>query len=77
MMTLFSNAVGPSEQGWVMGVTVALYTLGAGIVSLTGGWLMSINIHMPFVISIGSGLIALVLALTLWRRDMMEKIDPR
>jgi len=77
MLTLFSNAVGPSEQGWVMGVTVALFTLGAGLVSLLGGWLMSVNVHMPFIISIVSGLIALVLAVTLWSRDMMDKIDPR
>lgn len=69
MLTLFSNSVGPSEQGWVMGVTVALLTLGAAIVSLAGGWLMSINIHAPFVVSIASCLIALGLVALLWRDD--------
>jgi len=76
MLTLFSNSAAKNEQGWVMGVTVALFTLGAGLVSLFGGWLMSLNIHMPFGIAVASGLIALGLVLTLWRRDIMEKLDP-
>jgi MFS family permease len=77
MLTLFSNGAGKDEQGWVMGVTVALFTLGAGMVSLFGGWLMSLNVHMPFFISVASGLIALALVVALWRRDMMETLDPQ
>jgi DHA1 family tetracycline resistance protein-like MFS transporter len=60
-----------------MGVTVALFTLGAGLVSLLGGWLMAINVHMPFVVAVVAGLIALGLVVTLWRKDVMEKLDPR
>lgn len=66
-MTLFSSAVDESEQGWVMGVTVALYTLGSGLVSLIGGRLMAIDIHLPFVVSLASAVIALVLIQLFWR----------
>ena len=75
MMTLFSLAVSDSEQGWVMGVSVALYTLGAGLVALVGGELMSISIHLPFMIAVASSVIALILILTLWRGDDIRALD--
>lgn len=74
MLTLFSAAVEKSEQGWVMGVTVALFTLGAGTISLIGGWLMSIDIHLPFLISAASIALALVLIALLWRGDDMRAL---
>ena len=69
ILTLYSRAVDESEQGWVMGVTVALYTLGAGLVSLLGGRLMEINIHLPFVIAMACAVTALVLIQLLWRSE--------
>ena len=74
-LTLFSSAVDESEQGWVMGVTVALFTLGAGLVSLIGGRLMSIDIHIPFIIAVSCSLLALVLVLTLWRGADIRALD--
>ena len=77
MLTLYSAAVDDSEQGWVMGVGVALFTLGAGLVSLLGGWLMSIDIRFPFAIAAASSLLAVVLIPMLWRgRDFLE-LDSR
>ncbi|MCP4329734.1 MAG: TCR/Tet family MFS transporter [Alphaproteobacteria bacterium] len=76
-LTMFSAAVDDSEQGWVMGVTVALYTLGAGIVSVIGGEMMSIDIHLPFVISMASLILALVLVFTLWRGGDIRALDQR
>ena len=77
MLTLFSAAVGPSEQGWVMGVSIALFTLGTGAISLIGGSLMAINVHLIFIVAIGAGLIALALIAVLWGKDVMAKLDPR
>ncbi|MEM7443028.1 MAG: MFS transporter [Pseudomonadota bacterium] len=74
MLTLFSSSVDKTEQGWVMGVTVALWTLGAGIISSIGGELMSISIHLPFAISAGSLVIATVLMVTLWRGPDFEAL---
>ena len=75
MLTLFSLAVSDSEQGWVMGVAVALFTLGAGLVSLLGGELMSINIHLPFMIALASSVITLILIFTLWRGADIRALD--
>ncbi|MEM7172655.1 MAG: MFS transporter [Pseudomonadota bacterium] len=73
MLTLFSLAVDERQQGWVMGVTVALFTLGAGIISVIGGRLMAVSIHLPFMISVGSLVIALLLILLFWRtKDMRD-----
>lgn len=77
ILTLFSAAVGPSEQGWVMGVAMALFTLGTGSISIIGGRLMAIDIHLIFLVSIVSCLIAIALILALWRSQMMAQLDPR
>lgn len=74
LLTLFSSAVDESEQGWVMGVTVALFTLGNGLVSLIVGRLMSIDIYAPFAISVGSAVLAALLVLTLWRGDDLREL---
>ncbi|MCP3940454.1 MAG: TCR/Tet family MFS transporter [Desulfobacteraceae bacterium] len=72
MITLFSLSVDDSEQGWVMGISVAIFTLGSGIISLVGGQLMAINIHLAFIVSMVSGLIAFVLVLFFWRDKTMK-----
>ena len=77
MLTLFSEAVDDTEQGWVMGVTVALFTLGAGIISLIGGWLMSMDIHLPFIVSAVSVAVAIGLIAFSWRDDDMKTLLER
>ena len=74
IVTLFSQSVDESEQGWIMGVTVALFTLGAGLISLIGGQLMSINIHLPFIITLASLALALLLTFALWRGDAIRQL---
>lgn len=76
-LTLYSSAVDESEQGWVMGVGVALFTLGAGSVSLLGGWLISIDIRFPFAIAAAASLLAVVLVMMLWRGSDFLKPDSR
>lgn len=77
MLTLFSASVDEMEQGWVMGVTVALYTLGGGIISIVAGQLMAINTYLPFSIATGAVVIAFVLILSLWRGEAFEKLGSR
>ncbi len=45
LLSIFSDSVGSDEQGWVIGVTTAGFTLAAGITSLMGGLLMAIDIQ--------------------------------
>jgi MFS family permease len=75
ILTMFSTAVDDSEQGWVMGVSVALFTLGAGLVSLLSGDLMSVNIHLPFAIAVASAVIGMALIFLLWRGDDIRALD--
>lgn len=73
-LRIFSASVGDDEQGWVMGITVALFTLAAGLTSLLGGELMSIEIRSPFYVSFGAAIVALVLLLTTWNRPDIRRI---
>jgi len=75
MLTMFSTAVDEREQGWVMGVSVALFTLGAGLVSLLSGGLMAINIHMPFMIAVAAAVTGIALVFLLWRTDEIRAMD--
>lgn len=77
MVTLFSVSVDDSEQGWIMGVTVALYTSGAGIISLIGGSLMSLDIRLPLIISVGALGAAAILIFVLWRGEEMRRLNVR
>lgn len=72
MLTLFSLNVDESDQGWVMGVTFALFTFGTGSISLLGGVLMGIDIRMPFMVAIGSFAVAILLVVFLWRGKAMD-----
>lgn len=77
MLSLFSASVDETEQGWVMGVTVALYTLGAGIISFVGGQLMAISIYLPYSVALAAVVIAMILIFTLWRGERFRALDPR
>jgi len=74
LLSLFSASVSDSEQGWVMGVTTALWTLSAGLTSLLGGDLMERGLVYPFVVAIVSALICLALIATLWRAPGVRRI---
>ncbi len=75
MLSLFSAGAGPSEQGWSMGVTVAIYAAGSGTITALGGSLMDINMRMPFFLGIGSCVIALLLMATTFRNPAIQKLD--
>lgn len=63
----FSAAVGPEDQGWIMGVTTAVFCLSGGINSFLGGALMGIDIRLPFYLTAAMALLGLAL-LRAWRR---------
>ncbi|MBK2125263.1 MFS transporter [Fangia hongkongensis] len=61
MLALFSQSVDEAKQGWVMGITVSLFTLGAALTSFIGGWLMMIDINLPMIVASVGFLISLIL----------------
>ena len=74
LLAMFSGSVGDEEQGWVMGITVAIFTLVGGVMSLLGGELMSINIHLPFYIVIVAAVVALTMMSITWRTPDIHKL---
>lgn len=71
---LFSASVGPDQQGWVMGVSVAFFTLPAGISSALSGRLIAINLDAPFFVGAVATVLCFVLALVLWRTPQLRTI---
>ncbi|MEP2031314.1 MAG: MFS transporter [Paracoccaceae bacterium] len=77
LLGLFSGSVGEADQGWIMGVTTAIFCLAGGIMSLAGGGLMSFSIRLPFYISaIAAALGLIVLALT-WGSPLIQKLTAK
>ena len=74
VLGIFSASVSDDDQGWVMGITVALFTLAAALTSLLGGELMSIDIRSPFYVSCAAALLAMVLLFTAWNRPEIKRI---
>ena len=77
MLALFAASAGEQEQGWVMGVAIALFTLGTGMISLVGGALMALDPRYPFLVGIAAYAIALFFIFTLWRQDDVQALDPK
>ena len=74
LLSLFSASVTEDQQGWVMGVTTALWTLGAGITSLIGGDLMGLDLRLPFFMAAASAALTIALILALWRAPNVRQI---
>jgi predicted MFS family arabinose efflux permease len=77
LFALFAASVGEDEQGWVMGITIALFTLGSGLIALAGGAMMTINANLPFITGIASFILALIFIAILWRRPDVRALDRR
>jgi uncharacterized membrane protein YhhN len=58
-----------------MGITIASFTLGSGMISLAGGAMMAIDKRRPFIAGIASFLVALILIATLWRQPDVKTLD--
>jgi MFS family permease len=73
-LSIYSLSVDETEQGWAMGVTTALFTLGAGLTSLIGGEAMSLDIRMPFFYGAAVAGVAILLVLATWGFPAVQKI---
>ncbi len=71
---LYSAAVSDKEQGWVMGVTIAVFTLVAGVISLLGGELIGLDLDLPFYGVIIAALTALVVMFFAWNKPEIKAL---
>ncbi len=74
LLSLFSASVGDDRQGWVMGITTALWTLGAGLTSLVGGDIMGLDIRLPFYMAAAAACVTVVLIAALWQVPGVREI---
>jgi predicted MFS family arabinose efflux permease len=77
LLGLFSSSVSEADQGWVMGVTTAVFCLAGGIMSLIGGGLMSLDIRSPFYIAALAAALGLLLMALTWGAPAMRKLTQR
>jgi len=74
LLGLFSSSVNPDDQGWVMGVTTAVFCLAGGVMSLIGGGLMSVDIRLPFYIASATAAVGLLLLALTWGGPAIKKL---
>ncbi|HMB75622.1 MAG TPA: MFS transporter, partial [Kiloniellaceae bacterium] len=77
LLGIFSGAVSADDQGWVMGVTTAVFCLAGGIMSLAGGELMAFDIRLPFYIVTLSAAAGLLLLMATWGSTAMRQLTAR
>lgn len=53
IISLFSDQVGPEEQGWVMGVTGSIMALCFGVASFLTGIIVAAGPRLPLMIAVG------------------------
>ena len=74
LLGLFSSSVDERDQGWVMGVTTAVFCLAGGIMSLVGGGLMSLDIRLPFYIACAAAVLGLASMIAVWRHQRIAQL---
>ncbi|MEP3275679.1 MAG: MFS transporter [Stappiaceae bacterium] len=74
LLGIYSASVSDSEQGWIMGITTAVFTLAAGIMSLIGGGLMAVDIRMPFYIVIAAATLGLAFQFFAWNKPDVRRL---
>ena len=77
LLGMFSSSVGDEDQGWVMGVTTATFCLAGGIMSLFGGGLMTLDIHLPYYIAAAAAALGLLFMVTTWGAPAIRKLIAR
>lgn len=74
---LYSASVSDDRQGWVMGVTIAVFTVDAGVVSLLGGELIGLNLNLPFYGVIAISIAALAVMFLAWNKPEIKALTRR
>lgn len=77
ILGIFSASVDANEQGWVMGITTAVFTLAGGVMSLTGGEMMSVDIRLPFYVVIATALLGAVSMALTWNTPEIRQRTQR
>ncbi len=77
LLGLFSSSVSEADQGWVMGVTTAVFCLSGGVMSLIGGGLMAVDIRLPFYIVTATAAVGLLLVILTWGSAAIAKLTAR
>ena len=77
LLAMFSLSVSNEEQGWVMGITMAVFTFVGGMMSLIGGWLISVDIDLPFMLVAVAALLAIVVMRLAWNNDALARLTKR
>lgn len=73
-LNLFSPAARETEQGWVMGVSTALFTLAAAMASFIAGIVSEESLNAVFLVGFGVLAVALLLTLTIWRAPGIREL---
>ena len=74
LLGIFSSSVDAKDQGWVMGVTTAVFCLAGGIMSLIGGELMNVDIRLPYYIAGAAALGALIAIYVTWNSAEIRRM---
>jgi MFS family permease len=61
LITLFSNQVDSTEQGWVMGVTNSIMALSFGVTTFFSGFALHYSPAMPIFLAFGGMMIAAII----------------
>jgi predicted MFS family arabinose efflux permease len=77
ILGLFSGSVGDADQGWIMGITTAVFTLAGGIMSLIGGSMMSFDIRFPYFFAATMAALALVAIMRGWKNPDIRRLTQK
>jgi len=77
LLGMFSGSVSNADQGWVMGVTTAVFCLAGGVMSLAGGGLMSLDIRLPFYIAAAAAALGLLVMALTWGSPAIRRLTAR
>ncbi|WP_226573725.1 MFS transporter [Acuticoccus sediminis] len=73
---LYSQSASAEDQGWVMGVSIALFTLASAVASLAGGLFGTEAASGPFVFASIVGVTALCAIAVVWRGHLTGQPTP-
>lgn len=73
-LSTFASSVGPSEQGWVMGMTIAVFTAIGGVISLLGGALSGLDPKLPFFVCAVTAAISIAVIGLAWKSEALRRL---
>lgn len=77
ILGLFSGSVGDADQGWIMGITTAVFTLAGGTMSLIGGSMMSLDIRFPYFFAAAMAVLAFVAVMRGWSNPDIRRLTKK